>query len=325
MTNTMQLLSYLADGQFHSGEILASHLGVTRSAIWKRLKKVEAMGLSVDAVRGRGYRLRQPLEFLDIERIRQLLPDSCNAQMNNLVLFDCIDSTNGYLMRESLSSKGAHVCLAEMQSGGQGRRGRHWVSPFASNIYMSVKWQYDTDPVSLSGLSLALGVGLMRVLTAAGCDDIGLKWPNDIICQGKKIAGILLELKGDVNSSCHVVAGVGVNVRMPEQADSAIDQPWTDLYRILGMELPGRNKLAAGVIKAWFDVFHDYPVRGFSPYQQEWNQWDIVRERQVTLSTSSYDIEGIAKGVNHEGALLLKVDNTIEAYHAGEISLRITQ
>ena len=320
----MQLLNCLADGRFHSGEKLAADAGVTRAAIWKQLKKIEAMGLPVDAVRGKGYRLQQPLELLELKRIRQLLPESANDLIGKFELFASIDSTNGYLMKEVASQQGAHICLAEMQSGGRGRRGRQWVSPFASNIYCSIKWQYDTDPISLSGLSLALGVGLMRVLSATGGENVGLKWPNDIYWNDKKMAGILLEMSGDVNGPCSVVAGVGVNVRMPARLKTDIDQPWTDLYSILGPDTPARNQLVADLIREWIDILHCYPEQGFSHYQQEWNDGDIARGRQVVLSTPTSEVQGVAKGVNNEGALLLQTDKGIKTYHAGEISLRIS-
>jgi len=320
----MQLLNSLADGQFHSGETLAANMGVTRAAIWKQLKKIEAMGLPIDAVRGKGYRLQQPLELLELKRIRQLLPESSHDRIGKFELFASIDSTNGYLMKEVALQQGAHICFAEMQKSGRGRRGRPWVSPFASNIYCSIKWQYDIDPISLSGLSLALGVGLMRVLAATGGENIGLKWPNDIYWNNKKMAGLLLELSGDVNGPCYVVAGVGVNVRMPARLDTDIDQPWTDLYSLLGPQTPGRNKLAADLIHAWLDILQCYPEQGFSHYQQEWNDWDIVKGRQVVLSTPGREVQGMAQGVNNEGALLLETEKGIESYHAGEISLRIS-
>ena len=322
MTSTVALLNCLADGRFHSGETLAAQLGVTRAAIWKRLKKIEAMGLSVDAVRGRGYRLQQPLELLNTDMIRDGLPAHINDSLGGLDLFDTIDSTNRYLMKTDLKVAGAHICLAEMQLEGRGRRGRPWVSPFASNLYCSIKWHYDTAPATLSGLSLALGVGLMRVLSAASCEGVGLKWPNDIYCNDKKMAGILLELSGDVNGPCQVVAGVGVNVRMPS-AIEAIDQPWTDLYSILGERTPGRNRLVAGLISEWIEILSAYTEQGFEHYRQEWNSGDITNGRMVTLSAMDFEKQGIAQGVNEEGALLLETDKGIEVCHAGEVSLRI--
>lgn len=322
MTSTMALLNCLADGRFHSGETLARQLGVTRAAIWKKLKKVEALGLAVDAVRGRGYRLQQPLELLDQNLIRERLPVHINDRLGKLDLFDTIDSTNRYLMKAGEQVAGAHVCLTEMQLDGRGRRGRPWVSPFASNLYCSIKWHYDSAPASLSGLSLALGVGLMRVLSTLACVGIGLKWPNDIYSHNKKMAGILLELSGDVNGPCQVVAGVGVNVRMPSDVD-AIDQPWTDLYSILGERTPGRNSLAAGLISEWIEILSTFTKQGFADYRTEWNNWDISKDRMVTLSGMNFEKQGIAQGVNEEGALLLQTDKGVEACHAGEISLRI--
>lgn len=322
MIDMLTLLNCLADGRFHSGEQLAGTLGVTRAAVWKRLKNIQSMGLVVDAVRGKGYRLQQPLELLDERRIRKDLSEVASDSLARLEVFASIDSTNRYLMQAEAVAGGAQVCLAEQQLNGRGRRGRAWISPFACNLYCSIKWQYDAGPVSLSGLSLALGVGLMRVLTAAGCQDAGLKWPNDIYCNDKKMAGVLLELSGDINGSCYVVAGVGLNLRMPSSI-AGIDQPWTDLYTVLGALTPGRNQLAAALISEWIDVLRQYPEQGFSVYQSEWNGWDIIKGRPVMLSTANFEKQGIAQGVNLEGALLLETSHGIETCHAGEVSLRV--
>lgn len=322
MTDIMVLLNSLSDGRFHSGEQLARTLGMTRAAVWKKLKKLESLGLEVDAVRGKGYRLQQPVELFDELRIKQGLSKSVNDSLARLDVFDSIDSTNRYLMQADAMTGGAHVCLAEMQLSGRGRRGRAWVSPFGCNLYCSIKWQYDIDPISLSGLSLALGVGLMRVLAAAGCRDAGLKWPNDIYWRDKKLAGVLLELSGDVNGSCYVVAGVGLNLRMPASM-TGIDQPWTDLYTSLGAQTPGRNQLASALISEWINILRLYPEQGFSVYQPEWNDWDIVKGRPVILSAANFEKQGIAQGVNREGALLLETSHGIETCHAGEISLRV--
>ena len=323
MPACLQLLNKLADGAFHSGEVLASELGVTRAAIWKQLKKIEAMGLAVDAIRGKGYRLQQPLDLLDIGKIMQQLPARIDAEIARIELFADIDSTNRYLMNETQQQAGALICLAETQSQGRGRRGRQWISPFASNIYMSLKWQYTSGPMLLSGLSLALGVAVMRVLSHYGCQDIGLKWPNDIFWRDRKLGGILVELAGDVSGPCDVVAGLGMNVRMPEHADRDIGQPWTDLQHILDTDMPSRNELVARLIEQLLDVLRLYPQQGFAFYQQEWHRWDIARGKPVCLSFPTGEKQGIVQGVDANGALLLDTGQGVEIINSGEISLRI--
>ncbi len=323
MPSYLSLLTKLADGAFHSGELLARDLGVTRAAIWKQLKKIEAMGLTIDAVRGKGYRLQQPLDLLDIDHIKQLLPARLDAEIAGLELFADIDSTNRYLMQAPQQLTGAMICLAESQRQGRGRRGRQWISPFASNIYLSLKWHYSNGPMLLSGLSLALGVAVMRVLSGYGCEDIGLKWPNDIYWRDRKLGGILVELTGDVSGPCDVVAGLGLNVSMPKDADSDIEQPWTDLQQIMDAQIPSRNELAAQLIEQLLNVLRDFPDHGFAFYQQEWHRWDIARGKPVCLSSASVEKRGIVQGVNREGALLLDNGHDVETINSGEISLRI--
>ncbi len=324
MSSCLRLLQKLADGAFHSGEVLASELGITRAAVWKQLKRVEAMGLAVDAVRGKGYRLQHPLDLLDIGEIMQRIPAHVDADIARIELFADIDSTNRYLMNESRPHEvGALICLAESQSNGRGRRGRTWVSPFASNVYLSIKWQYAGGPMSLSGLSLALGVAVMRVLSGYGCEDIGLKWPNDIYWRNRKLGGILVELAGDVSGPCDVVAGLGLNVSMPEHSDRDIDQPWIDLQHVLNTRTPSRNDLVARLIEQMLHVLHHYPEQGFTIYQQEWQRWDIVKGKSVCLSLPGSEKQGIVQGVDAEGALLLDTGHTVETINSGEISLRI--
>lgn len=323
MSSYSHILNKLADGAFHSGEVLAAELGVTRAAIWKQLKKIEAMGVAIDSIRGKGYRLQQALELLDAEQIMAALPESTRTDIGQMHLFADIDSTNRYLMDVCQQTSGAQVCLAESQSQGRGRRGRPWVSPYASNIYLSISWQYATGPMALSGLSLALGIAVMRVLSAYVAEDLGLKWPNDIYGQDKKLGGILVEFSGDVGGPCQIVAGLGLNVRMPEQSAMDIDQAWIDLHSLAGQQTPGRNRLVAELVTQMIAVLRDYPEQGFAPYLQEWHRWDIVRGRAVHLCFPTHNKQGIVKGVDLDGALMLETASGVETFNSGEISLKI--
>ncbi|MDX1654152.1 MAG: biotin--[acetyl-CoA-carboxylase] ligase, partial [Candidatus Competibacteraceae bacterium] len=238
-----RLLEVLGDGRFHSGEELARALGVSRAAVWKHLNSLGRRGLEVHAVRGRGYRLPNPLELLDPEGIRAQLSPSVQGRLAQLEVFDQIDSTNSYLLtRAKAGAPGGSVCLAERQSAGRGRRGRQWISPFAANLYLSVLWRYPDGPALLSGLSLAVGVAMARALEGVGVVGVGLKWPNDLLWRDQKLGGILLEFGGESSGPCQVVTGVGLNVTMPKEPALDIDQPWPDLTTVLGLGL-SRNRL----------------------------------------------------------------------------------
>ena len=193
MNSRRQLLHLLADGQWHSGEALAGRLGLSRAAVWKQLGILrDQLGLNIHSVRGRGYKLPEKLELLDADRIRSLLANTSHDWISHIEIHDTITSTNSYLMEQaSAVLQSGHVCLAERQSEGRGRRGRHWVSPFGSNIYLSLFWAYGLAPAALSGISLAAGLAVIRALRQLGVSDIGLKWPNDILVDERKISGML--------------------------------------------------------------------------------------------------------------------------------------
>jgi len=324
MSSLDGILNRLSDGQFHSGEILASELNVTRAAVWKQLKKLESMGLRVDAVRGKGYRLQQPLELLNADSILILLPSSVKSVMSDLVVHTAIDSTNRYLLQQgSVDSRSGQICLAERQTRGRGRRGRQWVSPFGSNIYLSLLWHFEKGPAHLAGLSLALGVAVIRVLSAYVTEGMGLKWPNDIYIKEKKLGGILVEISGETHGPCTLVAGVGLNILMNDSSGAIIDQPWISLQDVINDKTISRNAIAAELIEQMLLVLQSYPEQGFSRYKQEWQKWDIMQNKPVFIVSIDGEKPGVAKGVDDEGNFLLQTENGIEIIHSGEVSLRL--
>ena len=197
-----KLLRLLADGQFHSGEELGEALGVSRAAVWKQLKKLDEMDIPFSSVKGKGYRLHDAIELLEPEQIQA----SVQQKLDKLELLLDVDSTNTYLFQRAADYMGQrYAVLAEKQHGGRGRRGRHWVSPFGKNIYLSLLVSFSGGINALEGLSLVTAIAVEKALTRLGLTDIGLKWPNDIYLQQKKVAGILLEVTGEYNSHCQVV------------------------------------------------------------------------------------------------------------------------
>lgn len=319
------LLSRLADGEFHSGDELGQRLGISRSAVWKQLQKLEELGLALESVRGRGYRLRGGLELLEYQAILSALTPLARTCLNELDVLPVTDSTNARALLKAAQMRSGYVCLAEQQLAGRGRRGRSWVSPFGRNLYLSASWGFDGGAAQLEGLSLAVGVTVCRVLEQVGLEEIQLKWPNDLLWRGRKVAGILLEMAGDPAGQCHVVVGVGLNLAMPEAAATAIEQPWVDVCSACegeGVAPPSRNELAASLINEILPLLASYAREGFGIYREAWQQRDAFAGKAVVLSSTRTELKGVARGVDDQGALQLEVEGRVQTHYGGELSMR---
>jgi len=322
-----KILDILKDGEFHSGETLGEKVGCSRTAVWKHLQTLEAMGLLIETTKGTGYRIVGGVDLLDGQAITGALAVAAKPHLSNINIFQTIDSTNTYAreLAEKNSVSGL-VILAEQQTGGRGRRGKSWVSPFAANIYLSIVWDFEQGAEALEGLSLAVGVAVRRALIAHGVQGVKLKWPNDIYVEQKKLGGILLEMIGDPAGHCSVVIGVGLNVSMPVSQASAIDQDWTDVATELQDKLPARNKLAAELISEILPLLSTFQAQGFAAYRDEWQAADAFYGQTALISTPKQSIAGIVKGVDINGALRLELDGgNIESFIGGELSLRLAK
>jgi BirA family biotin operon repressor/biotin-[acetyl-CoA-carboxylase] ligase len=315
----LELLKLLQDGRFHSGEALGGQLGISRSAIWKQLQGLEAeLGVEVFKVPGRGYRLSSPMILLDAERISQAIPDLGWP----VAVEPSVDSTNAEIFRRlGAGARAPFVLLAERQTAGRGRRGRVWVSPFADNLYCSVVLRVDGGMSQIEALSLTVGLAVVKALQACGVKSAQLKWPNDVLVEGRKISGILLELAGDPADVCHVVIGIGINVNMAEAAD-AVDQPWTSVRQCVG-RMVDRNDLAAVLLLQLRDYLSVHWQHGFAGLREEWEALHAWRGRSVALTAGSNAIQGVVLGVDGRGAIRLSVDGVERAYSGGELSLRL--
>ncbi|MFZ3202895.1 MAG: bifunctional biotin--[acetyl-CoA-carboxylase] ligase/biotin operon repressor BirA [Pseudomonas sp.] len=315
----LPLLRLLQDGRFHSGEALGAALGVSRSAIWKQLQSLEAeLALPVHRVRGRGYRLESQLVLLD----EGVLAVNEAAQGWPASILPTVDSTNAEALRCLAGGQvPPFIVLAERQTSGRGRRGRNWVSPFGENVYYSLALQVDGGMRQLEGLSLVVGLALLRALRVAGVDAAGLKWPNDVLVNGRKIAGILLELSGDPADVCHVVIGIGVNVNMLTDK-GAIDQPWTSMRAELGC-LVDRNEFVCELNRQLSLYLGVHEKRGFSVLRDEWQENHLWQGRHVTLTMGANPVEGVVLGVDLTGAIRLRVAGVEQNFSGGELSLRL--
>lgn len=318
------LLDILSDGKFHSGEVLGERLGVTRAAVWKQLRTLSKLGLTIHAVRGRGYQLAFPIELLKSETIYNHLPSHARDPLSHIDVLSQVDSTNSILKQRAIQGAASGTaCLAEQQTAGRGRQGRHWVSPFGCNLYLSLLWRFSNGPTSLAGLSLAIGVALARAIRATVSQQVSLKWPNDLVWKGQKLAGILVEIAGESAGPSHAVIGVGINVRMPNSLNASIDQPWTDLYR-LSRETPSRNALAASVLEHLVTVLREFEQQGLTAFLDEWRELDSMAGRSVQLQTPTGVIAGQAQGIDKDGSLLIQVGNEVRRFASGEVSLRMS-
>lgn len=316
------VLSILADGKFHSGQALGKALDVSRSAIWKQIKLIEESGIEVYSVKGRGYRIPGGLDLLDRALIEESLESVVRKELKHIALNLVIPSTNAMAVEAVYRDGHGSLYLAEQQTAGRGRRGRSWASPFASNLYFSLTWKFNNGAAALEGLSLAVGIALIRGLKQLGVDDVQVKWPNDLLWRGKKLAGVLLEMSGDAAGECFVVIGVGINVRMPETAAEDIDQPWTDLQQALGVA-PSRNKLLAELLNQLVPMLEQFSSEGFAPFKDEWQALNAHSNQHVSLNVGNRQEQGVCRGVDHAGALLLEVGGEVQAFHGGEVSVRL--
>lgn len=323
MPNTV-LLPLLANGDFHSGQDLATALGVSRTAVWKQLNKLEVLGLEIESVKGKGYRIPGGIDLIDEQRVRAGLTTNSLQLLTDLDVREVIDSTNIEALRQiSSGARSGLVCTAEQQTAGRGRRGREWVSPFARNVYLSVVWEFSQGAAALEGLSLAVGVAVAQALKTFGLPPVSLKWPNDLLYKGAKLGGVLLEMVGDTTDKCQVVVGVGLNVAMPPSAASAIDQSWTDLSAMaVAGNAPGRNELLSALLNELLPLLAGYENTGFKPWRAAWESLDAHAGKPVVLSSGAEKTAGIARGVDDRGALQLETSLGVQAIFGGEISLR---
>jgi BirA family biotin operon repressor/biotin-[acetyl-CoA-carboxylase] ligase len=319
---TEKVLNLLIDGEFHSGEQIGAALGITRSAIWKAIQDLsKKYQLDVESVAGKGYRLPQKIELLDPALISAEL--NTEDTVDNILVLDQIESTNDYLLSQIKSGNTAKIaCFAEQQTQGKGRRGRTWISPFGHNIYHSLLCSFSKDTSEIMGLGLAIAVAVLEALREYGIEKgLALKWPNDIYHEGKKLAGILLEMSAQANDACQVVIGVGINTHLNPAEARVIDQPFTSLSAIEKQSVR-RNQLAGILLKHLIHAIKLFEKEGLSPFLIRWDPYDFLKNREIHLIMSTKNITGIMRGISERGALLLEVDGEIQPFFSGDTSVR---
>ena len=329
MPSRSQILKILANGAFHSGTDIGRRLHVTRAAISKAVKALVADGIEIHSVTGRGYRLESPFQPLDRTRILHALDDLGFKWPGKLDVLEEVDSTNLELLRQAQAqagTSGGRVCVAEVQTGGRGRRGRGWVATPYRNILFSIAWRFDAGSALIGGLSLAAGVAVLRALRAQGVDGAALKWPNDIVWEGRKLAGLLIDVRGESAGPMLAVVGLGLNVQLAARDRARIDQPCVDLIEVSG-RTPDRNRLVAQLVRELSLALREFERAGFAAFRDEWQRHHYYSNKRVGLSRAdATTLYGTVAGVDNQGALLLRdAHGRVRTFHSGEISMRSAQ
>lgn len=309
--NPLKLIEILADGNFHSGEELASDFGITRAGINKYIKVLREWGIELSSIQGKGYSLKKPMDLFNKSKIDQYYQADSRVE-----ILPIIDSTNQYMLDKIPDLKSGDCCIAEFQSKARGRRGRQWFSPFGTNLYFSMYWRLDQGIAAAMGLSLVVGIVVTQALRELSGQDIKVKWPNDLYLNDQKLAGILVELAGKTGDCAHVVIGIGVNLNMTNPDTNIVNQKWANLGNI------NRNLLVAKIAKTLRENLEKFEKNGLAFFIDDWNHLDNFIHRPVKLLIGDDVIRGVAKGINDQGALLLEQNGKIQAYIGGEISLR---
>jgi len=322
-----RLLSMLATGDFHSGEQLAKQLRITRSAVWKLIGNLRDMGVSVEALSRQGYRLPRAVQLYDTKEILASVGAESQSAVEHIDALLTVDSTNRYLIDADGPTPGKSlVCVAEVQTAGRGRRGRSWLAPFGSGICLSMAWQFAESPPTFSALSLVVGVAIARALRRLGCEETQLKWPNDIVHRNRKMAGILIDMRGETGGPARVVIGIGMNLHMPADARIQLAEQQaalvTDLHDAMHGRPPERNVLVGTIVDELIKTVRSFERDGFAAFESEWRNYDALSNAPVRVLSASETIAGIARGVASDGALLVDVDGKVQRFMSGDVSLR---
>jgi BirA family biotin operon repressor/biotin-[acetyl-CoA-carboxylase] ligase len=322
-----RLLAMLATGEFYSGEKLAKRLRISRGGVWKLIRTLQAMGINVESVPRQGYRLPRAVDLLDRNTILAEISPEMRERVTPLEVLLTVDSTNRHVSEQAANLPGTtHVCVAEVQNAGRGRRGRSWVAPFGTGVCMSMSWQFVEAPPTFSALSLAVGVAAVRAFRRLGVHGIGLKWPNDLIWQQRKLGGILIEMRGESAGPAQVVIGLGINMRMPAPVRLMLAEQQAaliaDVHEIMRERTPTRNALIAMLAEETTKMLQTFGQRGFEPFVDEWRRLDTLADAPVRVMSGTETTLGRARGVELDGTLLVDVDGVLRRFASGEVSLR---
>ncbi len=316
-----KLVAQLNDGEFHSGTSLGQALGISRNAVWKQLNQLTQHGISIESIKNRGHRLVEPLTLLDKRKINLQLDDQIQSRIASLDIFASLKSTNDYIKSlPPASLNEIRLCLAEHQEAGKGRLGRSWFSPFGTNIYLTCGWHTTHDVSNLGGLALAAMMATANALTEkTSIEDFKIKWPSDLLWNGNKVGGCLVEIVGESHHSSWVVIGIGINVNMP--VSRSAHRSWSSLKDIAQGYLD-RNILIANIITHLVKALDQFNEKQFTSFIKEWKSFDYLFDKLIQLKQGEKQWRGKMIGVNQTGHLILQdKNNLITTYSSGDVNI----
>lgn len=300
-----------------SGDLLAHDFGLSRAGIWKHIQNMRKQGIDIESIGGRGYLLKSDV------LAPALLQSRLNTKRlgNSIEILDETDSTNREAMRqaESGAAEGL-VIIADSQREGRGRLGRSWFTSGHDSLAMSVLLRPEMQPEHVPQLSLLTAVAAQRALNRF-VPALRIKWPNDLLLRGAKLAGILTEMRAEPGRVHAVVLGIGINIRKPDGGwPESITQRVTDMTTAAGREI-SRLEIAAAVINELDQCYAEYLAHGFALIREWWWEAHAASGRTVRAHGESGYVEGIAEALDEDGALLLRVNGEVRRFVAGDIEL----
>lgn len=314
----LQLLNLLSDSHFISGSDLAASLQVSKSSIASWVCQLNEFGLDVHSLKGRGYKLSRQIKFLDKEKILSQIQPDPKGQLSACNILFTTSSTNDAATSLKLQRNSWGLIAAEHQTSGRGRRERNWLSPACQNIMMSLVHRDYIEPKVLYSLSLIVGVSIVKTLNEIFHCNAKVKWPNDIYINGLKAAGILCELKSSTLDETLIVIGVGLNVNY---APNLVDREVTCLSDVAGRTLD-RSELLGRLVNNLITDLEDAKEDGHPSILAEWNSLDFLADKDVTLHLGEKNISGRYIGIDEIGQLQLLVNEDIQKFSGGEVSVR---
>ena len=322
---TAEILTLLRESKTYvSGQQICERFGVSRTAVWKAVEQLRKEGYCIEAVQKKGYLLIESDELSELYTGNEIASRISAEWVGNKVYFyDCLDSTN--VEARHLAEKGAShgaVVVTDQQTAGRGRRGRNWVSPAGSNIYFTLILRPDFAPSKASMLTLVTAHALVRAINECTGIESGIKWPNDIVIDGKKVCGILTEMSVENDYIQHVVVGAGINVR-EQQFDSDIAYKAITLDEACGRKVD-RCRLLSTAMKTFEEDYEKFAAaESMKPLCDSYNGMLVNMDREVCVLDPAGEYRGIAKGITDMGELLVELsDKSIRKVYAGEVSVR---
>ncbi len=324
MSSKDQLLVYLKEekGKWVSGESLSRKMAVTRSAVWKHIHRLKEEGYVIESSRKKGYFFRQSSDLLLAHEIREGLETRVFGRQD-IVYFQETDSTN--LRAKSLADRGAPegtVVIAESQTEGRGRRGRTWFSPAGEGIYVSVILRPALSPNEASRLTLLAAVAAAETLLHLTSLNVRIKWPNDIMVRGKKLAGILTQVSTEMDAVDYIVVGLGINVNTPlKDFPDDLRSSATSIQAEMNGPFP-RISLLRLYLERFEDRYEMFKQSGFQPILERWKELSDIIGKKIRVDLLNHHCMGEVLDIDQDGILILRdQDGTLQRILSGNVTL----